>query len=57
MTSDQLDLLPEDYTGFLESLKVRQTRLQAQRTVNTELIGLYWLPDDGCGQSAGWLAS
>ncbi|WAP53116.1 PDDEXK nuclease domain-containing protein [Arthrobacter sp. ATA002] len=44
MTSDRLDPLPEDYTGLLESLKdrVRQTRMRAQRTVNTELIGLYW---------------
>ena len=44
MTSDQLAPIPEDYTRLLESLKdrVRQTRLQAQRTVNTELIGLYW---------------
>lgn len=44
MTSDRLDSLPEDYTGLLESLKarVRQTRMRAQRTVNAELIGLYW---------------
>lgn len=44
MTSDRLDPLPEDYMGLLESLKarVRQTRMRAQRTVNAELIGLYW---------------
>jgi predicted nuclease of restriction endonuclease-like (RecB) superfamily len=36
--------LPEQYGDFLESLKVqvRSARQQAVRTVNTELIRLYW---------------
>ncbi len=36
--------LPEEYGTFLESMKVRvrSARLQAVRTVNTELIQLYW---------------
>lgn len=38
------ELLPEDYPAFLQELKgqVRSARLQASRTVNTELIRLYW---------------
>jgi predicted nuclease of restriction endonuclease-like (RecB) superfamily len=36
--------LPEEYGTFLESMKARarSARLQAVRTVNTELIRLYW---------------
>ena len=36
--------LPEDYQDLLKILKdrVRGTRAQALRTVNTQLIGLYW---------------
>lgn len=36
--------LPDDYASVLADLKlrVRQARYQAQRRVNTELIGLYW---------------
>ncbi|QCU79665.1 DUF1016 domain-containing protein (plasmid) [Citricoccus sp. SGAir0253] len=36
--------LPDDYTELLESLKdrVRRAQATARRTVNTELIGLYW---------------
>jgi predicted nuclease of restriction endonuclease-like (RecB) superfamily len=36
--------LPDDYAALLESLKdrVRQAQATARRTVNTELIGLYW---------------
>jgi predicted nuclease of restriction endonuclease-like (RecB) superfamily len=43
MTSSAIDL-PADYMELLESLKVRVTdaRIQAQRTVNTLLIELYW---------------
>jgi predicted nuclease of restriction endonuclease-like (RecB) superfamily len=43
MTSTQLDL-PAGYLELLEGLKirVRDARIQAQRTVNTMLIGLYW---------------
>ena len=44
MTSGDLAPLPDGYLSLLESLKerVRQSRLKAQRTVNTELIELYW---------------
>ncbi|MGP5071073.1 PDDEXK nuclease domain-containing protein [Arthrobacter rhombi] len=37
-------VLPDDYTGLLGQLKerVRQTRVQAIRRVNTDLLGLYW---------------
>ena len=44
MTSVDLVPLPDGYLALLESLKdrVRQARLTAQRTVNTELIDLYW---------------
>lgn len=41
----QLQLqLPDDYAALLEQLKqqVRTARLQARRTVNTELLILYW---------------
>ena len=43
MTSSEIDL-PADYVELLEALKVRVTdaRTQAQRTVNTLLIELYW---------------
>jgi len=36
--------VPGDYAQLLESLKarVRQAQVMARRTVNTELIGLYW---------------
>jgi predicted nuclease of restriction endonuclease-like (RecB) superfamily len=36
--------LPDDYAALLESLKqrVRQAQATARRTVNTELVGLYW---------------
>lgn len=36
--------LPDDYRQTLEALKQRvlQSQVQAQRTVNTELIQLYW---------------
>ncbi|MFZ2529713.1 MAG: PDDEXK nuclease domain-containing protein [Rhodococcus sp. (in: high G+C Gram-positive bacteria)] len=36
--------LPDDYPRFLDQLKghVRQARTQAARTVNTELLVLYW---------------
>jgi len=36
--------LPEDYQDLLKVLKerVRNSRAQALRTVNTQLIGLYW---------------
>jgi predicted nuclease of restriction endonuclease-like (RecB) superfamily len=36
--------LPEGYAALLESLKdrVRQAQATARRTVNTELVGLYW---------------
>ena len=44
MTSGDLVPLPDGYLALLASLKdrVRQARLTAQRTVNTELIDLYW---------------
>ena len=44
MTPANLIPLPGDYADLLESLKerVRQARSKAQRTVNTELIELYW---------------
>ncbi|BAS18653.1 uncharacterized protein YhcG (plasmid) [Arthrobacter sp. Hiyo8] len=43
MTSSEIDL-PADYAELLESLKsrVRGARVQAQRTVNTLVIELYW---------------
>ena len=43
MTSSEIDL-PADYVELLEALRVRVTdaRTQAQRTVNTLLIELYW---------------
>jgi hypothetical protein len=36
--------LPDGYPEFLVSLKerVRDTRVRAQRAVNTQLIELYW---------------
>lgn len=36
--------VPEDYGSFLDSLKerVRSAQTQARRTVNSQLIGLYW---------------
>jgi hypothetical protein len=36
--------LPDDYQDLLQVLKerVRAARAQAVRTVNTQLIGLYW---------------
>jgi predicted nuclease of restriction endonuclease-like (RecB) superfamily len=36
--------LPDDYAALLDQLKqqVRTARLRAQRTVNTELLALYW---------------
>lgn len=44
MTSVDLVPFPDSYPALLESLKdrVRQARLTAQRTVNTELIEPYW---------------
>ena len=44
MASGDLVPLPDGYLALLASLKdrVRQARLSAQRTVNTELIELYW---------------
>ena len=44
MTSGDLVPLPDGYSTLLELLKdrVRQARFKAQRTVNTELIELYW---------------
>src|SRR5665811_1706019 len=44
MTSGDLVPLPDGYLALLESLKdrVRQARFTAQRTVNAELIELYW---------------
>lgn len=44
MTPGQLAAIPDDYLDLLESLKdrVRQARTTAQRTVNAELIELYW---------------
>lgn len=38
------DLVPDDYMATLEALKqqVHDARYKAQRTVNTELIRLYW---------------
>jgi len=38
------ELEPTGYAATLEELKrrVHQARYQAQRKVNTELIGLYW---------------
>lgn len=44
MTPADLVPLPADYADLLESLKerVRKARSKAQRTVNTELIELYW---------------
>ena len=44
MASGDLVPLPDGYLALLESLKdrVRQARLKAQRTVNAELIKLYW---------------
>lgn len=43
MTDRDLDL-PADYGDLVEDLKrrVRSSRLKAQRTVNTQLIELYW---------------
>jgi len=43
MTSSEIDL-PADYVELLETLKLRvsNARTQAQRTVNTLLIELYW---------------
>jgi predicted nuclease of restriction endonuclease-like (RecB) superfamily len=43
MTPSEIDL-PADYVELLEALKTRVTdaRIQAQRTVNTLLIELYW---------------
>jgi predicted nuclease of restriction endonuclease-like (RecB) superfamily len=43
MTSSEIDL-PADYAELLESLKhrVKGARIQAQRTVNSLLIELYW---------------
>ena len=37
-------VLPDDYVSVLDGVKdkVRQARYRAQRTVNTELIQLYW---------------
>jgi hypothetical protein len=37
-------VLPDDYAQLLEPLKqrVRQAQVTARRTVNTELVGLYW---------------
>lgn len=48
MTSRTIQPLPDDYAELLESLKdrVRQAQSRARRTVNTELVGLYW--------SIGW---
>lgn len=45
MTSGQIASLPDDYAEVLASLKdkVRHTRATAQRAVNAELIGLYWV--------------
>ncbi|WP_345147947.1 PDDEXK nuclease domain-containing protein [Arthrobacter ginkgonis] len=44
MTPSQIAPLPDDYAQLLEALKdrVRQAQAAARRTVNTELIGLYW---------------
>ncbi len=43
MTSRDV-VLPDEYGAFIQSLKdeVRAARSRAVRTVNTELIGLYW---------------
>ncbi|MBT2523248.1 YhcG family protein [Arthrobacter sp. ISL-28] len=43
MTSSEIDL-PADYVELLEALRTRvsDARIQAQRTVNTLLIELYW---------------
>lgn len=60
--------LPSGYTALLSELKnrVRAARTQAIRTVNTQLIALYWsvgekrswngkpLKGGGVGSSAGW---
>ncbi len=37
-------VLPDDYLSILDGLKqkMRATRYQAQRTVNTELVQLCW---------------
>lgn len=54
MTNDQL--LPDDYGAVLDALKteVRRARFQAQRSVNTELIRLYWRIGRTLRDSANW---
>lgn len=44
MTTSGNLALPNDYGSFLDSLKerVRSAQTQARRSVNTQLIGLYW---------------
>lgn len=58
MVSSEIEL-PADYAELLEALKTRiaGARIQAQRTVNTMLIELYWsLGKDIIGRQAsqGW---
>ncbi|MGA8791049.1 MAG: DUF1016 N-terminal domain-containing protein, partial [Paenarthrobacter sp.] len=45
MTDTSALTLPADYTDLLDALKnrVRDARRTARRTVNTQLIELYWL--------------
>ncbi|MEV4902861.1 PDDEXK nuclease domain-containing protein [Citricoccus sp. NPDC055426] len=44
MKSTPVPSVPDGYAALLESLKnrVRQAQTAARRTVNTELVGLYW---------------
>ncbi len=44
MTTPRNQAIPNDYGSFLDSLKnrVRSAQTQARRTVNTQLISLYW---------------